>query len=126
MGNDRVNQLRRYCLALDLKDDADIIHAYKYHHKNVWPEINQSLIDAGIDQAEIFNTGNRLFMILEVNESFTFDRKSMMDAQNPKVQEWEALMDTFQQELPKTKKGTKWVLMDKIYSLKKEKYEIRN
>ncbi|NCG05139.1 MAG: L-rhamnose mutarotase [Bacteroidetes bacterium] len=118
--------MRRYCLALDLKDDADKIHAYKYHHKNVWPEINQSLIDAGIDQAEIFNTGNRLFMILEVNESFTFDRKSMMDAQNPKVQEWEALMDTFQQELPKTKKGTKWVLMDKIYSLKKEKYEIRN
>ena len=47
-------------------------------------------------------------MILEVDESFTFDRKSMMDVQNPKVQEWEALMDTFQQELPKTKKGTKW------------------
>lgn len=112
-----MNTCRKYCLALDLKDDVEKIDAYIQYHQNVWPEINQSLIDAGIEHAEIYNTGNRLFMILEVNNSFTFDRKSKMDAQNPKVQEWEDLMWTFQQALPNTKKGVKWVLMDKIYQL---------
>ena len=113
----RMNTCRKYCLALDLKDDREKIDAYIQYHQNVWPEINQSLIDAGIKHAEIYNTANRLFMILEVSNSFTFDRKSKMDAQNPKVQEWESLMWTFQQALPNTEKGVKWVLMDKIYEL---------
>jgi L-rhamnose mutarotase len=33
------------------------------------------------------------------------------------VQEWEALMWEFQQALPNTPAGSKWVLMDKIYNL---------
>ena len=31
-------------------------------------------------------------MILEVNESFSFNKKSEMDTNNYKVQEWETLM----------------------------------
>lgn len=112
-----MNTPRKYCLALDLKDDVEKIDTYIRYHKNVWPEINQSLIDAGIINAEIYNTGNRLFMVLEVNDSFSFDRKSKMDAKNPKVQEWEELMWTFQQALPNNDKGEKWVLMDRIYNL---------
>jgi len=42
-----------------------------------------------------------------------------MDAANPKVQEWEALMWKYQQPLPGTAPGEKWMLMDKIYHLKK-------
>ena len=41
-----------------------------------------------------------------------------MDTQNPKVKEWETLMWTFQQALPNSEDGAKWVLMDKIYDLK--------
>ena len=120
MDVERMSTLKKYCMSLDLKNDAEKIDAYIQHHHNVWPEINQSLIDSGIEYAEIYITGNRLFMILEVDDSFTFEKKSIMDSQNPKVQEWEALMETFQQKLPNTEKDTKWVLMDKIYSLKKE------
>tara|TARA_B100000929_G_C15327621_1_gene359489 strand:+ start:200 stop:559 length:360 start_codon:yes stop_codon:yes gene_type:complete len=112
------NKIKKYCLALDLDNDAEKIAAYKQHHSKVWPEINQSLLDSGINHAEIYNTGNRLFMILEVDEEFSFEKKSKMDTQNPKVQEWETLMWTFQQALPNSKDGAKWVLMDKIYDLK--------
>ena len=38
----------------------------KDYHKNIWPEISKSLKDSGIINAEIYNTGNRLFMIIEV------------------------------------------------------------
>ncbi len=57
-------------------------------------------------------------MIMEVNDSFSFEKKDEMDANNPKVQEWETLMWKYQQALPTAKDGEKWLLMDQIYQLK--------
>ena len=111
------DKLKKYCLALDLKDEKEKIDAYLNYHKNVWPEINKSLKDSGIISAEIFHTGNRLFMILEVDKSFSFNKKAKLDGSNPKVVEWENLMWKFQQSIPNSKTGVKWVLMDKIYDL---------
>lgn len=64
--------LKKYCLALDLVDDSKSIAAYKKYHENVWPEIEKSITDSGIKTAEIYCIGNRLFMILEVDNSFSF------------------------------------------------------
>lgn len=109
--------LKRYCLALDLKNDNESILAYKKYHKNVWPEIEKSIIDSGIKAVEIYCAGNRLFMILDVDNSFSFEKKDKRDAQNLKVQEWEKLMWSYQQALPTAKPGEKWMLMEKIYQL---------
>ena len=49
---------------------------------------------------EIYRFANRLFMIMEVNESFNFAQKAAADAANPKVQEWEQLMWKYQQAIP--------------------------
>ncbi|HAH56463.1 MAG TPA: L-fucose mutarotase [Flavobacterium sp.] len=109
---------QKFCLALDLKDDAHLIEEYKVYHQKVWPEIIQSIKESGISVLEIYCLGNRMFMIIEANEEFSFDKKSAMDASNPKVQEWEDLMWKFQQALPWAKSGEKWMLMEKIYELK--------
>jgi L-rhamnose mutarotase len=109
--------MKRYCLALDLKNDPALIAEYEEHHRNVSPEIKKSMFDAGIDNVEIYRVGPRMVMIIEVNDSFTFERKAAMDAANPKVQEWEALMWQFQQPLPGSQPGEKWIVMDKIYQL---------
>ena len=92
--------MKKYCLALDLKDDAALIDEYEKYHKNVWPEIKKSITDAGITNMEIYRTGNRLFMIMEVNESFSFEAKAAADNGNEFVQKWETLMWKFQQPLP--------------------------
>src|SRR6185503_9744496 len=107
--------MRRYCLALDLKDDAALIAEYEAHHRKVWPEILQSIKDAGIEQMEIYRTGNRLFMIMETNDSFNFEQKAKADAANDKVQQWEKLMWKYQQAIPAAKPGEKWVMMEKIF-----------
>lgn len=107
----------RYCLALDLKDDPKLIAEYEEYHKQVWPEIIKSIKDSGIQVLDIYRTGNRMFMIIEANDDFSFSKKSEMDAANPKVQEWEKLMWKFQQALPWAKPGEKWILMGKIFSL---------
>ncbi len=109
--------MKKYCLALDLKNDAALIASYKKYHEEIWPEIKASLIDSGIENLEIYNVSNRLFMIMEVNESFSFEKKTAMDLENPIVQEWENLMWKYQQKLPWAKENEKWVLMDKIYQL---------
>ena len=32
--------MKKYCLALDLKDDVDKINEYKDYHQDIWPEIS--------------------------------------------------------------------------------------
>jgi L-rhamnose mutarotase len=105
----------KYCLALDLKDDDLLINEYEVYHKKVWPEVLNSIKNAGITQMEIYRAGNRLFMIIEANDNFSFEAKNMLDAANEKVQEWEKLMWKYQQALPFAKPGEKWVLMNSIF-----------
>ena len=109
--------MKKYCLALDLKEDEQLIASYENHHRSVWPEIIGSIEDAGIAAMEIYRTGNRMFMIIEAPDDFSFSNKAALDLVNPKVQEWEALMWKFQQALPWAGPGEKWLLMDKIFEL---------
>ena len=108
---------RRYCLTLDLKDDAKLIAEYKRHHQKIWPEISRSIRGSGIDDMEIYLHGTRMFMIMEVAEDFSFEAKAEADRLNPKVQEWEKLMWKFQQPLPEAKPGEKWLLMERVFKL---------
>ncbi|MBU2885633.1 L-rhamnose mutarotase [Gilvimarinus agarilyticus] len=113
------NGVRRYCLALDLKDDPALIERYREFHQpeNVWPEVKQSIKDSGILDMKIYLLGNRLVMVMEVDNEFSFAAKAAADQSNAKVREWEQLMDTFQQAVPWAKAGEKWVPMEPIFSL---------
>ena len=110
---------RRFCLTLDLKDDPRLIAEYKRHHEHVWPEITRSIRDTGIEDMEIYLLGTRMFMVMEVNEHFSFEAKARSDEANPKVQEWEKLMWKFQQALAEARPGEKWLLMERIFKLEK-------
>lgn len=108
---------RRFCLTLDLKDDPKLIAEYKRYHEQVWPEIAESIRDSGIHEMEIYLWGTRMFMIMEVDDKFSFEAKGEADRRNPKVQEWENLMWKFQKALPQAKPGEKWMLMERIFTL---------
>jgi L-rhamnose mutarotase len=108
---------KKYLLTLDLRDNPELIQQYEAHHKAVWPEILQSIREAGIQDMEIYRYGNRLCMIMITDEVFTFERKQRLDAGNPKVAAWEDLMWTYQQPLRDAKAGEKWMLMDKLFDL---------
>lgn len=110
--------MKRYSLTLDLKNDPELIRQYEEVHKEVWPEIINSIKDTGIENMQIYRYGTRLFMIMEVNDDFSFEKKKQSDKNNAKVQEWEELMWKYQQPLDGTAKTEKWILMDKIFELK--------
>lgn len=59
---------KRYCQALNLKDDKELIEAYcRVHSKEkAWPEIRAGIREVGILEMEIYISGNQLFMIVEL------------------------------------------------------------
>jgi L-rhamnose mutarotase len=109
--------MKRFCLTLDLKDDPKLIAEYRRYHEKIWPEITRSIKNSGIQDMEIYLLGTRMCMIMEVNESFSFEAKAKADQLNPKVQDWERLMGTFQKLLPQANPGEKWLLMERAFKL---------
>ncbi|WP_158791595.1 L-rhamnose mutarotase [Granulicella sp. L60] len=110
----------RHCFALDLKDDENGIAAYKRYHEKIWPEIKQSLLDAGVAKMEIYLLGTRMFMIMDVVDGFSLTAKAAADASNTRVQQWEALMRTFQQQLPNAGAEQWWTEMERVFDLKEQ------
>jgi L-rhamnose mutarotase len=114
---------RRLCFALDLHDDQQLIDEYIRHHRRIWPEITHSLLSAGIVDLSIYQLHTRLFMIMEVDDTFDAERKKELDESNPKKLEWEELMWRYQLPLPWARPGEKWMEMKQIFQLEKEPHE---
>jgi L-rhamnose mutarotase len=109
--------MKRFCLALDLRPDPDLRAKYIEHHQHVWPEIQQSLFDAGILDMQIYNLGYHLSMIIDTADDFTFERKAQMDRNNPKVAAWEAMMAEFQNVDDGADPYSRWQPMEKVFQL---------
>lgn len=114
---------QRIVLALDLVDDAELIAEYERWHQvgNTFPEITQSIRDAGIENMEIFRAGNRMFMIIDARDDFDEAEKARMDAANPAVIAWEKRMKQFQQPIPAAGPDGTWYPMERIFRLTEHK-----
>ncbi|PJX22461.1 L-fucose mutarotase [Advenella sp. S44] len=111
---------QRYCLALDLVDDPEKIQTYIALHTKIWPEVKASIYASGINDMQIWHIGTRLFMIMEVNDTYSPEYAAAIAATEPRVKEWETLMWQFQMPTPWTSAGEKWVAMEKIFDLKRQ------
>jgi len=109
--------MKRYILFLDLVNDEKLISEYINYHKNIPLAIKNSIFDSGITSMEIFRFNDRLAMEIIANADFSFEFKSELDTNNPKVIAWEKLMSTFQKRIPGTPENSKWVLAENIFKL---------
>ena len=110
----------RHCLTLNLKNDPAKIAEYKRHHEKIWPEIRDSIYAAGVTAMEIYLDGTHMFMIMDVTDDFSFEKKATMDRANPKVAEWEALMANFQAVPEGADPVRRWAPMEKVFDLSKQ------
>lgn len=111
----------RYCQALDLIDNENSIHEYETIHQNIWPEVEKHIKDSGVVDMQIWRIGTRLFMVMDVDETFSFSRSAELEKNNPIIQKWEKLMWKYQKATPWTPVNQKWVLMEQIFDLNKQK-----
>ena len=98
---------QRFCLALDLVDDAALIAEYEaWHQPGRTPApIIRSILAAGIDNMEIYRAGNRMLIIIEANDSYWSQSKAHADAANPDVRRWSTLMRQFSNQFRLRAKG---------------------
>jgi L-rhamnose mutarotase len=110
---------RRFCLALDLKEDSTLIREYKYWHmsEHIWPEIPRGIREVGILDMEIYLLGSRLFMIMETTKDFDFEKQMGKLAGLPRQKEWEAFVSKFQKSSANATSSEKWKRMDRIFKL---------
>jgi L-rhamnose mutarotase len=111
--------MQRFILFLDLNNDPELIREYEKYHESIPAEIEESILSSGIESMHIFRFENRLCMEILANDDFNFAKKGEMDSLNPAVQAWETLMSNYQQTIPGTPEGVKWVLAQTLFSLKK-------
>lgn len=110
---------KRFCQTLDLKDEPELIAAYKQLHDedHVWREILDGIKEVGILEMEIYLLENRLFMIVETPEDFNWNDSMEKLAKLPKQEEWEALTGRYQKTKGGATSSEKWQLMDRIFHL---------
>lgn len=111
---------KRYCQTLDLREDAELIAAYKKLHtkEGIWPETLEAIKTSGILEMEIYLLDNRLFMIIEMPANLEWDEVMQKMANMPKQKEWEALTAKYQQVTTKGENSAdKWKLMERIFHL---------
>jgi L-rhamnose mutarotase len=112
-------EFKRYCKALKLEDDKELIEAYKSVHAAgaAWPEITQGMLDVGIMDMEIYLLGNQLFMIMDTVPDFNHEKAMKELASKPRQSEWEAYVSKFQKTSSDATAEEKWQMMVRIYKL---------
>jgi L-rhamnose mutarotase len=110
--------MKQYGRTLNLKDDPEIIRRYDEHHRNVWPEVERGLRAIGIQRMLIWRLGRRLFMVMETVDGFDPERDfARYMESDPRIREWQGLMEIFQEPVPEAKRGEWWADMELVYSL---------
>jgi L-rhamnose mutarotase len=108
--------MSRLCFALDLIDDAALIQEYCRMHQagSVWPAVIDHIRAQGIESMEIWQRGDRLFMIMEAADDYPRRTSRATGEENER---WELLMSSFQKTLPDAAAGQKWSPLRRIFLL---------
>lgn len=109
---------RRHVFTVNLKDGPGIIETYTRHHRDVWPEVQDSLRRAGVERMEIYLLGRRLVMIVEMPDGLDYRTAFKSHAaSSARVVEWERLMKSLQEPAPEARAGEWWSVMDPVFHL---------
>ena len=110
--------MKEIAFALDLKDDPDTIRKYCDWHGKVWPQIMRGMAAFGVLGQHIYLIGNRLFMVLQVEDEFDYRRDfGRYLEETPRAKEWDSVMCGFQQPVPWVRDGDWWAPMERVYDL---------
>lgn len=109
--------MKRFAQTVMLKDDPEIIRQYEEYHANPWPEVVEGTLNCGVLRVFIYRLGRQLFMFMETVDDFDMARDMPKYMEDPRAQEWDALMSEFQEPVPGAPDGTTWVRMEEVYAL---------
>src|SRR5438132_3283370 len=109
--------MQTYGMALDLRDDPQLIARYKKEHAEVWPEVVARLRDIGVTEMKIFVLGRRMFMYCETRDGFDPAHDFARSNDDPTYKKWDELMRTMQQRVDEARPGEWWAQMELVFDL---------
>lgn len=113
------SDFEEHVFAVRLVEDSSMVEKYLNYHKNVWPEVEAGFKKAGYESIQLYHFGNYITMIVKVPPGSDLGEMGQIsNDSNPRVAEWNKLMDGFQKGLPGTREGQTWVVMEKYYEFK--------
>ena len=104
-------------LQLDLTEEKSKIQEYIDHHADVWPEVIEDLRKRPIGRLRVYNSGNRLIMLLEVDADFVLEDGIHIEPPHPTVAEWSKLMASFSKKL-QSGEIDEWTPIDQVFDTK--------
>lgn len=113
--------VRRYVQTMSLRDNPDLIALYRKAHSEpeFWPVIKEGIRSVGILEMEIYISGTRLVMIVDMPDALDWNDVMTKLAQLPRQAEWENYVAQFQNCAKGTTSDEKWQMMERIFHLYK-------
>jgi hypothetical protein len=105
-------------LTANLVADTRLQKEYLNYHATQfekWPEIAKGFCNADFQQLLLYRNGRQLMLIISIPKGESLDKLNPKTTENnPRVDEWNALMKKYQEGIPGTSKGETWVFLKKI------------
>ncbi|WP_435132768.1 L-rhamnose mutarotase [Formosa sp. A9] len=108
-------QWKHVLLTANLVDNAQLQNEYLEYHNiqfKDWPEVAQGFCNANFQQLQVFKNNRQLLLVISIPETSTLEELNPKTTENnPKVEEWNALMKKYQTGIEGAKPGETWVFL---------------
>ncbi|WP_281337044.1 L-rhamnose mutarotase [Flavobacterium eburneipallidum] len=80
-----------------------------------WPEIAKGFCNADFQQLQVFKNGRQLMLVISIPKGESLDKLNPKTTENnPRVDDWNALMKKYQTGIEGTKPGEVWMFLKKL------------
>lgn len=112
-GQEPVKEWDNIILSTNLVEDEAMQKEYLNYHATQfeqWPEVAKGFCNADFQQLRIFKNGRQLMLVISIPKGASLDELNPKTTlNNPKVDQWNALMKKYQEGIAGTKPNEVWV-----------------
>ncbi|MFC3334754.1 L-rhamnose mutarotase [Flavobacterium palustre] len=105
-------------LTANLVEDPKMQQEYLDYHKTQfekWPEVAKGFCNADFQQLQVFKNGRQLMLVISIPKGESLDKLNPKTTENnPRVDEWNAIMKKYQTGVEGTKPGEVWNFLKKL------------
>jgi L-rhamnose mutarotase len=108
-------------MTVDLVKNPKMQQEYLDYHATQfqkWPEVANGFCNANFQQLLVYKNGRQLMLVISIPKGESLDQLNPKTTENnPKVDQWNAIMKKYQEGIPGTKPGEVWVILKPLKSV---------
>ncbi|MFL1012179.1 L-rhamnose mutarotase [Flavisericum labens] len=116
--NQLASEWEHILLTANLVEDKNLQNEYLQYHQTQfeeWPEVAQGFCNANFQQLQVFKNGRQLMLVISIPKGENLDKLNPKTTENnPRVNDWNALMQKYQTGIEGTNPDETWVFLDKL------------